>query len=209
MKGLWNFFSVKSNREIISWFFGGVTVLVTAAWAVFVYFDKSSDNESAEKYSQCFPNEVHPRAATVVNDLLDRLTGNDLVYGWKGGNLDLQEFEDKKHGVQILDIVRDGDAVVIRYDWQAGVLKLKPRLAAYSGSIAGSGPAWLFRGKVLASSYWQGSWEQTNGAGCLDLHFSNPNNARMNGNLAIGKWTGSEGSSDVVGSNFIRLLEGT
>lgn len=54
---------------------------------------------------------------------------------------------------RITDAYADGDLLVIRYNWQAGMIAIKP--------ISGGGTVPFIR--------YQGAWVQNNGAGCIDL----------------------------------------
>src|SRR5262245_59346939 len=63
----WTFFRSKRNREIVSWFGGGLVAVAAGVWALFVYFFPHHDNKPS------------PPAPTVTQAGTGIASGRDTV----------------------------------------------------------------------------------------------------------------------------------
>jgi hypothetical protein len=131
-----------------------------------------------------------PEAAEVAQRYAQLLSSakNNLHYQWAGG---LQATTaDLPSKAPIVDAFADGNVLVIRYDWQSGILRLTPveRPAGYSKYVT-----------------FAGDWTQRNGKGCVEIGMILPELFSRSGeeNLASGIWT-STGSAGAWSARIVK-----
>ncbi|MEQ9247643.1 MAG: hypothetical protein RLO21_16830, partial [Nitratireductor sp.] len=138
MKKFWRFVAIRENREILGWIATGVATLTGAIWTAFVYFEGGQETprrhiDLTAIVNGCIEGPIHPDASTITQRIRKALADEMMVIAWKGGVAS----ENVQHGTPVFaisDIISDGDAVMLKYKWQNGILSLKPVLPRY-GSV--------------------------------------------------------------------------
>lgn len=168
---------------------GLITIASLAFWPSMEAFWLRNGVGADDCVSRRKPVSDAPRVVENYVSLLSADKGK-LFYGWEGGiastNASLEnEFK-------ITDIFAHDGRLSLRYDWQHGLLDLTPVV------LAGTVPVIFF----------EGSWRQDNGAGCIKLGIVIPELYEQGLNdktrIAAGTWSGSSTSEDQWSARIVR-----
>ncbi|SMD19624.1 hypothetical protein [Rhizobium sp. RU36D] len=174
------------KQSQFSWYIG-LAAFAGLLFAAFAFYSVSQRSSSASMVSSTSPSDVtrsameacssgtteSPNASSVMVEQAKMLSQKPmkLSLSWSGS---LATQQAKNSRSEVLDaFVKDG-LLFIRYDWQNGLIAMKPVMEA------GTVPYVLY----------EGLWRQANGTGCIEMHVAIPEmwQSTPQGNLGGGIW---------------------